>query len=243
VKGCSPRQPTFSVRLTQPRTQLEYRCRERPVQTPQRATITEEDWNGTTYEQAHPDWLGVGEHAGRASGPSVFGLFFFQKPRGEGRVGVRREEQPSIRADSDQPGLHRRADRHSRFAGRVREQPGALGRDHLQAGARLFLGRHRLGGRPRCRPGPCERALITPASDGKRLIAVSSKCTKSEIIQLAIKHFPIVNASAKDEKQGWEGWDTIDGSALSRVLGIKYIPFEQSVVDFVGHMLAYKKQS
>jgi nucleoside-diphosphate-sugar epimerase len=86
------------------------------------------------------------------------------------------------------------------------------------------------------------RALITPASNGKRFIARGSQPTNPEIIQLAIKHFPSLDAPAKDEKQSREGWDTVDGSALTRVLGIKYIPLEQTVIDFVGQVLAYKGQ-
>jgi nucleoside-diphosphate-sugar epimerase len=87
------------------------------------------------------------------------------------------------------------------------------------------------------------RALITPASNGKRFIAVGSQPTDEEIIQLAIKHFPTLSALAKDTKLGRERWDTIDGSALTRVLGIKYIPLEQSVIDFVEHVLAHGKHT
>jgi nucleoside-diphosphate-sugar epimerase len=86
-------------------------------------------------------------------------------------------------------------------------------------------------------------ALITPTSNGKRLMVVSSQPTNSEIIQLATKHFPSLDAPAKDETQAREGWDILDASALTRVLGIKYIPLEQSVVDFVGQVLAYKEPS
>jgi nucleoside-diphosphate-sugar epimerase len=86
-------------------------------------------------------------------------------------------------------------------------------------------------------------ALITPASNGKRLMVVSSQPTNSEIVQLAIKHFPSFDTRAKDETQGREGWDVIDASALTRVLGMKYIPLEQSVIDFVRQVLSYKEPS
>jgi nucleoside-diphosphate-sugar epimerase len=87
------------------------------------------------------------------------------------------------------------------------------------------------------------RALITPASNGKRFLAVSSQPTDSEIVQLAIKHFPNLDVPVKDEKQSKEGWDTMDASALTRVLGIKYITLEQTVIDFVAQVFSYKEPS